>query len=332
VCDLFDTRQIPISRVDAILASNDYSALGVMDELARRRLRVPDQIAVVGFDDIALARHYEPPLTTARQRLDQLGRASALQLLDVLEGRPGEHSVRLDTDLVLRRSCGCTPTDLPAALESPNDERATVSGSHSEQSEQMAVAIIEALANQLRGPTGAHLEALEPLLRRLAARNALRIEESHWVVHELERRLRRSHEELTHERLHRLTRALQLRMFGPTARLSHVLAEFLPNLGVDECAISELVGEQELKLAFGFDLQNVEPQRVIFDARELIPPTLTRLRSRSAFIMPLTYGGQLLGVAALPVSHHDGAFYETLAETFSVALKSVAIQRSTRDG
>src|SRR5678816_1151509 len=69
--ELFDTRQVPVGELDAVVAANDYTAFGVIDELSRRRIAVPDQVAVVGFDDMALSRIHSPSLTTVRQPLER---------------------------------------------------------------------------------------------------------------------------------------------------------------------------------------------------------------------------------------------------------------------
>lgn len=114
--ELLDNRQISTNSLDAIVCSNDYMAFGVIEELVRRRIRVPDEIAVVGFDDIPPSGVHTPSLTTVRQPLEELGRQGALRLLGLLDGAAAEGALTLDTELVLRRSCGCVPTDLPAPL------------------------------------------------------------------------------------------------------------------------------------------------------------------------------------------------------------------------
>lgn len=93
--------------LDAIACANDGTAFGVIEALLARGIDVPSQVAVVGFDDVDLARYYDPPLTTARQPLRELGRTA----LDVLLGQltPGATPRRevLSSRLVVRESCGC---------------------------------------------------------------------------------------------------------------------------------------------------------------------------------------------------------------------------------
>ncbi len=98
----------------AIVCSNDQAALGVIHELARHGIDVPGEVAVTGFDDIPLARHLRPRLTTVRQPIQDLG-ATAFELLRSMVASRGQHGrefaerdVVLPTRLVRRESCGCT--------------------------------------------------------------------------------------------------------------------------------------------------------------------------------------------------------------------------------
>lgn len=92
-------------RFDAILAASDLIAIGAMRALAEAGLRIPEDVAVVGFDDIPAASMSSPPLTTMAQDAGLAGR----QLVETLIGRIREEpggSVQLPTRLIVRRSCG----------------------------------------------------------------------------------------------------------------------------------------------------------------------------------------------------------------------------------
>jgi DNA-binding LacI/PurR family transcriptional regulator len=314
--ELLDMRQVKLSEVDAIIASNDYTAFGVVDELVRRRVDVPEQIAVVGFDDITLARYHDPSLSTVRQPLEQLGQEAVNRLFALLDGQPVPESSQLSTELVLRRSCGCVPTDIPTA-----DEPAAIDDTRD---------VLPALAAEINGATGAFSRALEPLLRKLAAGSSDRLENNRRLADELANRLRLARQDLIHERLHRVSRALQTRMFSPRAELSTVLAKYLPELGIDECVVSEFVPDShraELRIVFGFNPRRLQAQSVKYPARTLVPPGFESLEHRSVLVLPICYGPELLGVAVLPAVDGDGALYETLAETFGIVLKSMDLRR-----
>jgi LacI family transcriptional regulator len=100
---------------DAIACANDQSALGVVHALTQHGLSVPGDIAVTGFDDIPVARHLRPLLTTVRQPIQQLG-ATAFEALYamVCDGEAAGRNIMLPTTLVRRESCGCAPGTGPA--------------------------------------------------------------------------------------------------------------------------------------------------------------------------------------------------------------------------
>ncbi|HEX3787776.1 MAG TPA: LacI family DNA-binding transcriptional regulator [Pseudonocardiaceae bacterium] len=99
----------------AIACANDQTAIGVMRALAERGVRVPAEVAVAGFDDIPVARHLHPPLTTIRQPIHQLGATAFDVLYSLVNGEPmTEPEIVLPTTLVVRESCGCPP-ESPAA-------------------------------------------------------------------------------------------------------------------------------------------------------------------------------------------------------------------------
>ena len=95
-------------RPDAVVCGNDEMALGALIALRAARLRVPADVAVTGFDDIAAARRVRPALTTVRQPMRELGERSVRLLLGrIAAPDTARQSVVLPTELVTRRSCGC---------------------------------------------------------------------------------------------------------------------------------------------------------------------------------------------------------------------------------
>lgn len=95
-------------RPQAIVCGNDEMAIGALGALRAARLRVPADVAVTGFDDIAAARHARPALSTVRQPMRELGEQSVRMLLArISDPAAPRHSVVLPTEAVIRRSCGC---------------------------------------------------------------------------------------------------------------------------------------------------------------------------------------------------------------------------------
>jgi DNA-binding LacI/PurR family transcriptional regulator/signal transduction histidine kinase len=105
----------------AVVAGTDLNAVGVMTVLQAAGLRVPDDVAVVGFDDVAVAQFADPSLTTLRTRFDEFGRRAAHLLLDQICGIAVPRTVhRVPVGLIRRRSCGCDAVDIlspPAGAE-----------------------------------------------------------------------------------------------------------------------------------------------------------------------------------------------------------------------
>src|SRR2546421_1475778 len=92
----------------AIVCANDQTALGVMHALARRRINVPGDVAVTGFDDVPVARHLHPPLTTVRQPMQEMGATAFDVLYSRISTGHGDADVVLPVQLMVRESCGCT--------------------------------------------------------------------------------------------------------------------------------------------------------------------------------------------------------------------------------
>lgn len=94
----------------AVLASNDESAIGAMEILKANGRLIPQDVAVVGFDDRLEARAQVPPLTTIHYPMFELGYRAVVLLLDRIRGAVSAHqTVPVPTQLIVRESCGCLP-------------------------------------------------------------------------------------------------------------------------------------------------------------------------------------------------------------------------------
>jgi len=102
------SRLIP-QKPDAVFAASDMMAYGAMRALREANLRIPEDVAVVGFDDIPASSKTVPPLTTVRQPVSQMGSQAVDVLIDLIEnGTKSTHQVIMDTELVVRESCGAS--------------------------------------------------------------------------------------------------------------------------------------------------------------------------------------------------------------------------------
>ena len=95
----------------AIFASNDVMAMGAMDAVRNRGLRIPEDISIIGFDDIPQASLIHPALTTINQPLEKMGRVATQMLLDLLQkSERVADRMELPTQLIVRDSCSSPRT------------------------------------------------------------------------------------------------------------------------------------------------------------------------------------------------------------------------------
>jgi LacI family transcriptional regulator len=98
----------------ALFVSNDVMAFGAMEAARERGLRIPDDLSIIGFDDIPQAAHVHPPLSTVRQPLEEMGRRAATLLLQFIANPSSEiERIELSTRLVIRESCRPFSPQLP---------------------------------------------------------------------------------------------------------------------------------------------------------------------------------------------------------------------------
>lgn len=92
---------------DAIFSGDDDNAVGVIQALHQAGRRIPQDVAVVGFDDSLFARSLQPPLTTVRAPIEQVGREAARLLICLMRAEKTDLRVNLPVELIIRQSCGC---------------------------------------------------------------------------------------------------------------------------------------------------------------------------------------------------------------------------------
>jgi LacI family transcriptional regulator len=92
---------------DAVFAGDDDAAIGVLKSLHEHGIRIPEDVAVVGFDDLGFAPFLNPPLTTVRAPTERVGQMATERLFGLLENHPSNEITILPTEIIFRRSCGC---------------------------------------------------------------------------------------------------------------------------------------------------------------------------------------------------------------------------------
>src|SRR6266487_315606 len=115
---LLDERRL---RFQAVVAANDSMAFGALEALQQRNVRVPDDVAVTGFDDLREAQATGVPLTTVRQSFYTAGKHALEALLKRANGDTVPQVMVTPTQLLIRWSCGCLPENVRQAAVAPRD-------------------------------------------------------------------------------------------------------------------------------------------------------------------------------------------------------------------
>ena len=131
----------------AIACANDQTALGVIYALREHGFDVPGDVAVTGYDDITVARHVLPPLTTVRQPIRELGAMAFDVLYSMINGeRPAERQLILPVTVIYRASCGCPPQ--PSAPPAPQSFAQTFPQSPAASSAQLPAQSLSQYSSQ----------------------------------------------------------------------------------------------------------------------------------------------------------------------------------------
>ena len=164
-----------------LIASNDLSCLGAIQYLKETGRIIPDDVAVIGFDDILDARSLSPSLTTIRHPTFSLGYQSVVTLLELISGN-GNHATRVVVPprLIIRQSCGCSPTRTSLSLSPADSPEPTLE--LADLAQAMAEAsLIEARNSLLEDLQEKCNEFLEALL------HSLRLQDANPILDEIKR-------------------------------------------------------------------------------------------------------------------------------------------------
>ncbi|MRH44331.1 substrate-binding domain-containing protein [Aquibacillus halophilus] len=90
----------------ALFTASDQMALGAIHAIKEHGLKVPEDVAIIGCDDIEISRYIEQPLSTMKQDKQKIGKLATHMIVDLINGVMGSSSVIVDSELVIRSSCG----------------------------------------------------------------------------------------------------------------------------------------------------------------------------------------------------------------------------------
>jgi DNA-binding LacI/PurR family transcriptional regulator/serine phosphatase RsbU (regulator of sigma subunit) len=171
--------------IDAVVAANDYMALGAMDELAAQGMRVPEHVLVMGFDDAPVARFARRSLSTVAQPIEEMAELAVEVILNRLSGVAVQPVTCLAAQLVVRESCGCGYVVANSARQLADDTRGRAAdhlrlnasslleevlsdaGSARRSWATFLKEMIDSLADELSGGRGVFLHAVEQIAERM---------------------------------------------------------------------------------------------------------------------------------------------------------------------
>jgi len=112
--EFIETRQqIPGRDIDALVCANDYMAAGANMEFLEHGYRIPEDIALVGFDDIIYAKYLIPPLSTVNNPIEKMSTKAFALLMDLMAGKQVPQTTSMATTFIPRCSCGCQQQIIP---------------------------------------------------------------------------------------------------------------------------------------------------------------------------------------------------------------------------
>ncbi|HTP58223.1 MAG TPA: substrate-binding domain-containing protein, partial [Spirochaetia bacterium] len=332
---------------DSLVCMNDSMALGAMDVLRRSSVRVPEDVAVVGFDGIEEGSVVTPPLTTVLQPLDALGAAATDALLDLMDTGHAADRV-LSCQPALRQSCGCPPRRSydPDAAEIPGtataDQKASIAelARHAHDSEAFVRCLTSALSRTiLAGGKPAVWRDYLSVVRHSASVSQDLFEFALVLVGEAENRLEAARRVSAEERLATI-RAISSSLAG--AFEMHLmltrLETGLERLGIGGCYLALFdsaggPGWSRLVMApRGVPGAASLPAKGIrFRTERLLPPRVgTSWRDAVWVLEPLVFQTEPLGYIILPLEVPEPTVYETLRQQVSSALKGALLLDQVR--
>jgi two-component sensor histidine kinase len=340
---------------DAVVGADDYLILAGLPALAERGIRVPDDVAVAGFDDMPEAMVASPPLTTAVPPFAEMGRRGMELLLERISGRTIPETVILPIGLARRNSCGCPERfetqrgAVPApdlglarslrdqfALEARGEGRGDFLDRFRSELEKAAdagadpIGWLQVMA-AIQRDSAPWFSALPSEARLMAADLGARAQEL--VAETIRRQLTRRR--VTLAARHSNIRALSERLSGvyDLERQMDVVASLLVRMGIAGCYISlfadpeDPTGEARLVLAQGQEGRRVlPPEGLAFPASELVPgPRTAAAPGLSRLAQALFFGRERLGFVVFEIEGKENALLcEILRWEISGVLKGAA--------
>jgi DNA-binding LacI/PurR family transcriptional regulator/signal transduction histidine kinase len=342
---------------DTLVCMNDRMALGALDVLREREIKVPAEVAVVGFDGIEESRYTTPPLTTVVQPLHELGCSAVDALLQLMNGEKPRDRTLICTPAI-RQSCGCPPkrpheADLTELLpQATAEERKAIQELvvHARSSDTSAFIVrlnaalaATALAGGRPGIWNDYLSVVRREVhtgKEAGNGNELSLFEfARVLVGETESRLQAARRVAAEERLATL-RSISASLAG-AFQMPVMLGRLeagLGRLGIDGGYIALFDGRgptgewsRLVMMPQNGDGQTLPPGGIRFHTSRLLPPKIEESWRQGHWVLePLVFQDEPLGYILLPGGVEEPAVYDTLRDQVASALKGALLLEQVR--
>ncbi len=340
VRELLDARgKVPGRDVHAIVCCNDYMAGGVMTELQSRGIRIPDEIALVGFDDIPFTECIKPGLSTIHQPFEAMAAKAMESLLSLMEGKTVPSLESVCAPFIRRGSCGCQDVldhtdivsgDLAKLLKDPYEFSARVN-----------MQIIDAIKPTLTLWKHAlsHLYREDKWSVLSEGDSALSCDRNAWgllgniaynTLHG------DNYQNMIYNMVSALTSTLEL------SELTGILTRMLPEAGIARCCVclyenpentpAVLPSRSRLILAFNrTGPEKLPPGGLRFDTSELLPSEIIRRQGWNSWvILALYFKEEQIGYILMDSDAPHEHIHWNLRNQISSALKGARLIEETR--
>jgi signal transduction histidine kinase/DNA-binding LacI/PurR family transcriptional regulator/ActR/RegA family two-component response regulator len=321
---------------DAVIAANDGMALGALRALESRRLRVPEDVVVSGFDDVSISRFSEPAITTVHVPLERMAELAVDAITDQWQGNRVSDCVTVPARLIVRGSCGCEQMASSDHTDAGALDRQQLQDALRAEQEGQRGAILAVTKQQLTGLDPDENDS-EPMLHRLitlrdqssvdwspeletAWRAAVRATSNFHARHQAAQRL---HVEAMYLVL--LEEVRRLVALPDAGSLKQSLQEVLPNIHPKDMTIGLIPEGINHRIEVLAQLKSGKPAALPEGLVE-ISELLRDRRRRTQYVVPLTSQSRMLGVM-LTEAQDDFFNYQALRDHISTALEVVALHQ-----
>lgn len=341
VKELIDNRgKKPARDVQAIVCCNDYMAAGVILELQARGIRIPEEIAITGFDNIIISACLTPTISTVHQPFDTMATRAVELLLTLLEGNPVPDVVHVDSQFIPRRSCGCldvtikdndlsVPEDLQKYLKkTPRKFLEYLNWQFVDADKSLLMTWKKPLSHlRLEGKRETDDSALNPGLSE-----RILLEEIAYNTFNIIRNQRTLYDTGI-----ALIKSLDL------SELLKIIIKNLPRTGIRRCCIclyenpgnstEVLPSWSRLILAFNqASAMKLPPEGLRFETARLLPGEITwQQEGINWVIYNLHYQREQIGYILLDSGENDEKFYRNLTKQISNTLKGALLYRESQE-